>query len=156
MNSFFIAIVAIGLIQTGKATAPGADSELTAEAANRALVDAYQSAWNSHDMSSIPDLVTNEVDWVAGGGRGRGAERLQRGLTNLHSGKYKETVLTILDVDTAVLRPDLALVHIGWTLNGERDEKGGLVRPQEGLFTWVTVKDGPRWRIRSSVNSKKP
>jgi len=54
-----------------------------------------------------------------------------------------------------VLNPQVAIVHVTWGMRGDRNDDGTSRRPREGLFTWVTVKDGKAWKIRASHNSNK-
>jgi uncharacterized protein (TIGR02246 family) len=126
-------------------------------AANQALARAFESAWNTHDMDpGLRRLVTDDVDWVnVDGGRGSGIEQIVTGHANVHKMKFKESVLTVTGVEVALVKPDVAVVHVRWAMRGDRNNDGSAREPREGIFTWITVKQGEAWKIRASHNSNK-
>jgi len=129
----------------------------TAEQANRALAAAFESAWNTHDMEvGLRKLLTNDVDWVnVNAGRGKGIETVVGNHARVHADKFKESVLTVKNVEVALLKPDVALVYVSWAMRGDRDNDGTPREPREGLFTWVTVRDSGAWKIRACQNTNK-
>jgi uncharacterized protein (TIGR02246 family) len=131
--------------------------EMSAEEGNLALVRDFQAAWNKHDIEgAFRKLLTDDVDWVnVNAGRGKGIEAVVQGHVRVHAGKFKDSVLTVKDIEIALLKPDVALVYVSWGMRGDRDDDGTPREPREGLFTWVTVKDGAAWKIRASQNTNK-
>jgi uncharacterized protein (TIGR02246 family) len=131
--------------------------EMSLEEGNLALVKAFQSAWNSHDIDvAFRKLLTDDVDWVnVNAGRGKGIEAVVQGHARVHAGKFKDSVFKVKDVEVEPLKPDVALVYVGWEISGDRDDDGTAREPREGLFTWVTVKEGTAWKIRASHNTNK-
>ena len=126
-------------------------------AANRALAAEFEKAWNTHDMRFLDAIVTDDIDWVnVDGGRGRGREAIVGGHARVHgTPKFKDSKLTVRRVEVAALRPDVAVVHVYWGMQGDRDNDGTARPPRDGVFTWLTVKDGTSWRIRASHNSNR-
>jgi len=146
----FLACVASGVTAAGYAQDP------TPEAGNRALAAAFESAWNAHDMKAFGKLLTEDVDWVnVDAGHGKGRQLVEDGHARVHAGKFKDSVMTVKNVDVALLKPDVALVYVTWGIRGDRDNDGTPREPREGLFTWVTVKEGGAWKIRASHNTNK-
>jgi uncharacterized protein (TIGR02246 family) len=132
----------------------GADA--SPEAANRALAAAFASAWNTHDMKAFGRLLTEDVVWInVGAGRGTGREMVENGHAKVHADKFKDSVITVQNVEVSLLKPDVALVYVTWGIRGDRDNDGTSRPPREGLFSWVTVKEGDAWKIRSSHNTNK-
>lgn len=131
--------------------------EATPEEANRALALAFEKAWNTHDMEvGFRKLLTVDIDWVnVDGYRGTGIEPVVKGHVRVHATKFKDSVFTLNGVNVAVLNPQVAIVHVSWGMRGDRNDDGTARQPREGLFTWVTVKDGKAWKIRASHNSNK-
>ncbi|WP_129647499.1 SgcJ/EcaC family oxidoreductase [Peristeroidobacter agariperforans] len=128
----------------------------SAEAANRAVASAFEAAWNSHDMKAFGNLLTADVVWInVDAGRGTGREMVEAGHARVHANKFKDSVITIKNVEVALLKPDVALVYVTWAIRGDRDNDGTPRQPREGLFSWVTVKQGDVWKIRSSHNTNK-
>lgn len=132
-------------------------ADLEAVAANQALAKAFETAWNTHDMDvGLRKLVTDDVDWVnVDGGFGKGIEQIVSGHVNVHKMKFKDSVMTLKEVEVAPLRSDVAVVHVKWGMRGDRNNDGSPREPREGIFTWVTVKEGEVWKIRASHNSNK-
>ena len=132
-----------------------APAEMTA--ANSALASQFEKAWNTHDMRFLDAIVTDDIDWVnVDGGRGRGREAIVGGHARVHgTPKFKDSKLTIRRVEVAALRPDVAVVHVYWGMQGDRDNDGTARPPRDGVFTWLTVNDGKSWRIRASHNSNR-
>ena len=126
-------------------------------AANRALAAEFEKAWNTHDMRFLDAIVTDDIDWVnVDGGRGRGREAIVGGHARVHATpKFKDSKLTVHRIEVAALRPDVAVVHVYWGMQGDRDNDGTARPPREGVFTWLTVTDGKTWRIRASHNSNR-
>ena len=131
--------------------------EMSLEEGNLVLIKAFQSAWNSHDIEvAFRKLLTDDVDWVnVNAGRGKGIEAVVQGHARVHAGKFKDSVFKVKDVEVEPLKPDVALVYVSWGMSGDRDDDGTAREPREGLFTWVTVKEGTAWKIRASHNTNK-
>lgn len=128
----------------------------SAEEANRSLATAFETAWNTHDMPALGRLLTDDVDWInVDAGRGKGRKTVEDGHARVHATKFKDSVLTVKNVEVALLKPDVAIVYVHWGMRGDRDNDGTPRPPREGLFTWVTLKDATGWKIRSSHNTNK-
>jgi uncharacterized protein (TIGR02246 family) len=131
-------------------------SEPSAEEANRALAKAFESAWNAHDMKAFGRLLAEDVVWInVDAGKGVGRERVESGHAKVHAGKFKNSVMTVNDVDVQSIEPDVAIVYVNWGIRGDTDNDGTPRQPREGLFTWVTLKQGAEWKIRSSHNTNR-
>src|SRR5688572_33290569 len=90
--------------------------------ANRALAAAVETTWNTHDMAAFGRLLTEDVDWVnVDSYRGRGREMVEQGHARVHATKFKDSVLTIKNVDVALLTPTVALLHVTWGIRGDRN-----------------------------------
>jgi uncharacterized protein (TIGR02246 family) len=135
----------------------GNAQEVSPEEGNLALARDFQAAWNKHDIEvGFRKLLTDDVDWInVNAGRGKGIEAVVQGHVRVHEGKFKDSVMTVKDVEIALLKPDVALMFVSWGISGDRDDDGTPREPREGLFTWVTVKDGAAWKIRASQNTNK-
>lgn len=156
MKQLPVRIVLLAFLAFGLSPATARAQEMNPEAANRALAAAFIQAWNTHDMIAFGKLLTQDVDWVnVDAGRGKGHETVVQGHVRVHAGKFKDSVMTLNKVEVDVLRPDVALVHVAWGLRGDRNDDGTPREPREGLFTWVTVKEGDAWKIRASHNTNR-
>ena len=131
-------------------------SEPNAEEANRALAKAFESAWNAHDMKAFGRLLSEDVVWInVDAGKGTGRDLVETNHAKVHATKFKNSVFTVKNVEVQTLTPDVALVYVNWGIRGDTDNDGTPRQPREGLFTWVTLKQGAEWKIRSSHNTNK-
>ena len=46
-----------------------------------------------------------------------------------------------------------ALMHVDWTLRGDKDPDGTARPPRGGVFTWVVLKRSSAWLIRAAQNT---
>jgi uncharacterized protein (TIGR02246 family) len=157
MSRSHLKFAAITILAMVANSGSGHAEDLSPDAANRALATALESAWNTHDMEgAFRKLLTEDVDWVnVNAGHGKGIDPVVQGHARVHAGKFKESVLAIKNVEVSVLKPDVALVYVTWEMRGDRNDDGTPREPRDGLFTWVTVKDGDAWKIRASTNVNK-
>jgi uncharacterized protein (TIGR02246 family) len=124
------------------------------KAAVRDLVATQQSdAWNKHDAKAYAALFAEDGDCVNVVGwwwKGRG--EIEKKLTDAYAFVFKESVLTIKDVDIKFLAPDVAIAHVRWTMTGARTPKG-IPEPQQGIQTHTLQKQSGRWLIAAFQNT---
>jgi hypothetical protein len=71
----------------------------------------------------------------------------------LLSGRFKESTLTPLETAVRFLRPDLAVLHWSWSVQGDRNEDLTLRKPRFGLFTMIVEKRGKDWLVVEAQNT---
>jgi uncharacterized protein (TIGR02246 family) len=120
----------------------------------RRLEQSWCSAWNSHDMQALTNLLAIDVDFVTVGGDWlRGRKEFRRHHALLHATLFKHSTFTVTGSTIKFLGPDLALTHIKWTLVGDFDPDGTPRKPRRGIFTQVLVRLKGRWCILASHNT---
>ena len=82
----------------------------------------------------------------------KGRAEIERKLTDAYVFVFRESVLTIKDVDTRFLAPEIAVAHVRWTMVGARTPKG-IAEPQQGIQTQVLQKQGGKWLIAAVQNT---
>jgi uncharacterized protein (TIGR02246 family) len=123
------------------------------ESAIRAVEVQQQEAWNRHDAKAYAALFTEDGDCVNVVGwwwKGRG--EIEKKLTDAYVYVFRESVLTIGEVTTRMLQPDLAVVHVRWTMTGARTPQG-IPTPQQGIQTQLVQKQAGKWLIAAFQNT---
>jgi uncharacterized protein (TIGR02246 family) len=107
----------------------------------RAVEMGLQEAWNHHDMKAWANLFTEDADFVNVAGwwwKGRG--EIEKKHTEIHAYIFRDSTLTIGEIQTRFLTPEIAVVHIMWSLTGNRNPDGSDGQPRKGIFTQVLQK----------------
>lgn len=120
----------------------------------QAVVESWEEAWNRHDMSLMATLVCDDADFVnVWGMHWQGRAQIEQEHAARHRTQFRDSVWATREARIQFLRPDVALVHLGWSMQGGRDPDGAQRPPREGLFTWIMLKEPGRWRIRAAHNT---
>jgi uncharacterized protein (TIGR02246 family) len=138
-----------GIATTAVMPAPTPDQ--SADTSGRRAAEAWQKAWNTHDMNALADVVDERVDFVTLNGRWlKGREVFKQHHTQLHTTLAREATVAIRGTHAQRLSPDILLVHVEWSMKGDRDPDGTARKPLDGISTWVLTQSGGRWRIRAA------
>lgn len=123
------------------------------DAAIRALATRWEQSWNDHDMKQLVSLMADDADFVNVGARhGKGRQEIEAEHT-ARLNQFLESSWSTQAVRIQLLKPDVALAHIDWSLNGDKDPDGTPRSPRGGVFTWVVVKTSGGWFIRAAQNT---
>ena len=123
------------------------------EAQIRSLAANWETAWNKHNMKALFMSFTENADFVNVAGRHwKGRQEIEAQHTARLSQFIKSTITTKA-VTLQFLKPDIGLVHIDWAITGDTDPDGTARKPREGIFLWIVIKQGGRWRIRAAQNT---
>jgi uncharacterized protein (TIGR02246 family) len=124
------------------------------KAAIRDVVQTRQAdAWNKHDAKAYAALFTEDGDCVnVVGWWWKGRADIEKKLTDAYVFVFKESVLTIKDVEVRFLTPEIAVTHVRWTMTGARTPKG-LPEPQQGIQTMTLQKQSGQWLIAVFQNT---
>src|ERR1051326_4025192 len=91
------------------------------EAAIRALEAGQPGAWNKHDAKAYASLFMENGDCVnIVGWWWKGRAEIEKKLTDAYVYVFKESTLTVTDVDIRFLTSDTAVAHVRWKLIGAR------------------------------------
>lgn len=124
------------------------------EAAIRQVEARWQEAWNRHDMDLLVSLFTKDADFVqVAGRRWIGTDEIRKNHTVLHAMQFKNSEWTNHDADIRFLSPEVALVHMTWSMKGDKNPDGTPRPEREGIFTQVFQKQDGRWLIAASHNT---
>lgn len=137
-----------GAGSTGPATAQSAD-----QAEIRSVAMRQADTWNRRDVRAYAALFTEDCDVVnVMGWWWKGRAEGERKLTEAFRFVFRDSRLTITDVETRFIRPDVAVSHVRWTMVGARTPPG-LPEPRVGIQTVVFTKQSGRWLIAALQNT---
>jgi uncharacterized protein (TIGR02246 family) len=117
------------------------------------LPEKWEKYWNKHNMDSLSTMLTEDVDFVNLAGvwlKGKTAS-IQL-LRLVHQTTFKSSIWITDSVKIRYVKPDLAILHIGWGLSGDVDPDGTNRIPKHGLFTWVVIKEKEQWKLLAIDN----
>jgi uncharacterized protein (TIGR02246 family) len=143
-------IVAFTLFSARIARAAG---DTTDEGAIRSLEVQQQDAWNRHDAKAYAGLFTEDGDCVnVVGWWWKGRAEIEKKLTDAYVYVFHESVFSLGEVTVRFVQPDLAVVHVHWTMTGARTPQG-IPTPQQGLQTQLVQKKDGKWLIAAFQNT---
>jgi uncharacterized protein (TIGR02246 family) len=152
-----VAVIALALILFTSRSAsslprpdPSADKKAIHDVEAR-----WQDGWNRHDISALAELFTEDADFVTVIGKWcKGKKEFYDYHVRLHEVMFKDSIWKTTDTQVRFLSPQTAIVHVNWTITGDRNADG-TPRPnsRNGIFTQVMVKQGGKWFITASQNT---
>jgi uncharacterized protein (TIGR02246 family) len=138
---------------TSAAVAGPVAAQSADQAEIRSVAMRQADTWNRHDAKAYAALFTEDCDVVnVVGWWWRGRAELERKLTQAFLFVFRDSRLTITEVNTRFIRPDVAVAHARWTMIGARTP-GGIQQPREGIQTLVLTKQSGRWLIAVFQNT---
>jgi uncharacterized protein (TIGR02246 family) len=110
-------------------------------------------AWTRHDAKAYAALFTEDCDVInIVGWRWKGRNDVERKLTEAFRFVFRDSRLTITDVDTRFLRNDVAVAHARWSMTGAKVPPG-MPEPRAGIQTLVLTKESGHWLIAAFQNT---
>lgn len=127
----------------------------TDETKIRALQQHQAAAWNAHNIDATAELFTPDADVVnVLGWHWRSRAELKQKLGHAFNSVFARSRMTIGTVSVEFLKPDIAVAHVRWTMEGALSPTGSASNiPEQGIQTQVLVKRGGRWRIAHFQNT---
>jgi uncharacterized protein (TIGR02246 family) len=148
MKQLFFFIVTFGIVITAQAQTKADEDAL------RAIPRSMCDAWAKHDGHEMAKFMAEDVDFVTVGATWfHGRADFERYHTRLLSGRFKESRNTPLETIVRFLRPDLALVHFSWTIEGDKNADGSARPKRFGLMTMLAEKRKDTWLVVAAQNT---
>ena len=123
------------------------------EAEIRSVETRQAHAWNRHDAKAYADLFAEDGDVVnVVGWWWKGRAEIEAKLTAAFAFVFRDSTLTITDVQVRFLSPELGLAHVRWTMTGAKTPPG-IPEPREGIQIQVLRKTAGRWLITAFQNT---
>jgi uncharacterized protein (TIGR02246 family) len=149
MNRLVLAFLALFVAAALPANAQSKEDE----EAVRKLPQAFCDAWAKHDGHELAKIMADDVDFVTVGATWiHGKPDFEKYHVRLLSGRFKESSITLLQVEVRFLRSDMAVVHWSWRIAGDKNPDGTARQPRYGMMTMVAEKRDGAWPIVVATN----
>lgn len=110
-------------------------------------------AWNRHDAKAYAELFTTDGDVVnVVGWWWKGRVEIEAKLTDAFAFTFRDSVLTIEDVDIRFLTSRIAIARVHWTMTGAKTPPG-IPEPRNGIEIQVLRKQAGKWLIVAFQNT---
>jgi len=124
----------------------------TDEAQVRAIFEAWQRSWNTHDMAAFARLFHDDGTWILWtGGVWVGRAPIEQGMAQVHRTVYRNSTQLIRVDEVRIVAPGVAVVRALTTLTGDSRAPDQTIRGRK-LFV-LTRRDGV-WRIAYGQNTR--
>jgi uncharacterized protein (TIGR02246 family) len=124
------------------------------EAEIRRAVTGLREAWNRHDMKAFASEFAEDADFVnVAGAWWKGRAEIEQKHAAVHATVFRESTLSIDELDIRFLTPEVAVAHVLTSLVGQKTPEGAPVPPRKALLTQVLQKRNGKWMIVASQNT---
>src|SRR5215471_19420698 len=101
------------------------------EAAIRKVETGLQEAWNRHDAKAFASFFAEDADCVnVVGWWWQGRPQIEKKVADAHVFMFRESTLTDDEIRVRFLTPRIAVVHVRWSMVGNRNADGIVGRPE--------------------------
>ena len=130
-----------------------AQSKTDEEAVGK-LPQEFCDAWTKHDGHVLAKLMAEDVDFVTVAATYlHGRADFEVFHVRLLSGRFKDPTLTALESTTRFLRPEMAVVHWSWKMEGDKNPDDTPRQPRYGMMTLVAERKNGNWLIVVGQNT---
>lgn len=111
----------------------------------RSRVQAFQTAWNSHDAAAVAAFFTDDADQIMGDGpTTRGLPALQQWWRDRFASMEPGRRITLTVSSLRLLSPGVAVIDTV-AVSGGRNAQGQELSTSNDRGTWVVVQRGGQW-----------
>lgn len=124
------------------------------DAAIREVQARQADAWNHHDAPAYARLFSEDGEVVnVLGWWWQGRAQIQSKLAAAFAWVFRDSTMTVDDVQVRMLSPTLAIAHVRWTMEGAKAPPGTAQPPRQGLQLQVLRREHGHWLITSFQNT---
>ena len=119
------------------------------ETAIRKVVNEFNNAWAEKNLNKYMALFAEDADWEnAFGGRRNGHKEIEKLYANLIT-QFSTAKEIITDIKIGCISPNIALVDIYQTIEGQKLPKSGrIIPPRHIRITQIYKKLNNNWQIK--------
>lgn len=148
------AALATGIAPRAQLTSAFSTDQTQDQAAIRNVETGLQEAWNRHDAKTFASFFTEDADCVnVVGWWWQGRPQIEKKVADAHVFIFRESKLTNNEIHLRFLTSGIALVHVRWSMVGNRNPDGTPGQPRKGIQTHILQKHAGKWLIASFNNA---
>lgn len=126
----------------------------TADKVAEKITHQFIHSWNKHDMKALASIFAEDANFVNVVGMWwKSREEIQKAHEFSHGNMFKDSHLTGKPASVQLLRPDVAVIHMTWELEGMRTPGGKPVPKRQGIMIFVAVRTGDVWQVKAAQNT---
>jgi uncharacterized protein (TIGR02246 family) len=124
----------------------------TDEAEIKGIIQRWEEAWNSHDMTAFANLFHEDGVWILWTGQvWSGRPAIEAGHAEVHETIFRNSIQRERLEELTFVGPDAVVVRFFSTLTGDERAPDKLVRSRKMLI--VTKRDGA-WKVGWGQNTR--
>jgi uncharacterized protein (TIGR02246 family) len=124
------------------------------EEAVRKLPQIFHDAWAKHDGHELAKIMADDVDFVTVATTYLHSRAdFEKFHVRLLSGRFKESTITPLQTTVRFLRPDMAVIHWSWKIEGDKNADGTPRQPRFGMMVMIAKKLAGAWLVVVGQNT---
>jgi uncharacterized protein (TIGR02246 family) len=117
-----------------------------------AMLQAWEAAWNHHDMRAFGSLFREDGVWVLWTGQvWTGRKAIADGLADVHRTVYRNSIQRERFEELTFLGPDAAVVRFCSTLTGDERAPEKLIRSRKIL---IVTRGDDGWKVGWGQNTR--
>jgi uncharacterized protein (TIGR02246 family) len=120
----------------------------------RAVLIEYQDAWNTHDMTALEELFTDDAHWVnIVGMHWHGKAAIIKAHSVFHRTIFRKTGLTFGDIGVRAISPDVAAAVVTATVGTFRTPDGAVRPSADNRLSFILTRREGTWRVVHGHNT---
>jgi len=137
------------LVHIDAALANPADEEAIAQ-----IEQVWDDGWNRHDAKMMASVLAEDVDFVNVAGEWfKGRDAFQKHMARAHAESFAKSSRKTTDTEIKFLTPEIAVVHSGARISGDKAADGSVRPSRNVLMTRVVMKRGGTWVVVAAHNT---
>lgn len=127
---------------------------MTDEQSVRQVVDAYEQAWNKHDVDAMTSLFTDDIEWINIVGMWwRGLPEVKRGYVWIHETMLKNVPIHQDSCSVRLVTSGIAISVVTWSKASFVTPGGEQMPEGKDRMSLYLVRLGDRWLITGGHNT---
>jgi uncharacterized protein (TIGR02246 family) len=118
------------------------------------IMEMFADSWNRHDMADFASLFALNAEFVNVVGLWwKGRDEIRKAHEFAHASFFKESRLTMDQIEVRVVDENVLIARCRWTLIGHVTPDGAPLPPRNGILVNILARGQSGWSIIDSQNT---